>query len=243
VLPALELSELTKSFGRTRAVDRVSATIEAGASAALLGPNGAGKTTFLKLCSTLLRPSAGALRIAGYDAVNAGIEVRRRTALLGHDAYLYPDLSALENLLFYARLFKIPHPRERALAAIERLGLSGFSHRPVRAFSRGMLQRCTLARVFLQRPEVLLLDEPFSGLDLDARTILHEVLTDLSKGGTTLIMTTHDLEEAASLCTSSLILVRGRLAWHGALSTMPAADLRRQYEQVVESEQLQALDG
>jgi len=230
---ALELSQLSKAYGRARAVDGVSCRVAGGEAVALLGPNGAGKTTLLKLCSTLLRPTSGALRIAGFDAVDEGSEVRRRVALLGHDAYLYPDLSAVENLTFYARLYRIAAAARRVDEIVDRLALRGFAHRPVRTFSRGMLQRCALARVLLQQPTVLLLDEPFTGLDLEARANLHAALAQLHRDGTTLVMTTHDLDEALRLCSSALVLRRGRLLWQGTLAGDTPFDLRRHYAELL----------
>jgi heme ABC exporter ATP-binding subunit CcmA len=226
---ALELSQLCKTYGRARAVDAVSCRVDSGAAVALLGPNGAGKTTLLKLCSTLLRPTSGSLRLAGFDAVDQGSEVRRRVALLGHDAYLYPDLTAVENLSFYARLYGVADAARRIDEVAERLALRGFAHRPVRTFSRGMLQRCALARVLLQQPDVLLLDEPFTGLDLEARANLSAALERLHRDGTTLVMTTHDLDEALRLCTSALVLRSGRLLWQGELAGVASFDLRAHY--------------
>jgi len=232
---ALELSRLCKTYGRARAVEGVSCQVASGEAVALLGPNGAGKTTLLKLCSTLLRPTSGSLRLAGFDAGDQGSEVRRRVALLGHDAYLYPDLSAFENLTFYARLYGIGDAARRIDEVAERLKLRGFAHRPVRTFSRGMLQRCALARVLLQQPSVLLLDEPFTGLDLEARANLNAALEELHRGGTTLVMTTHDLDEALRLCTSALVLRHGRLLWHGALRGIATVDFRAHYSELLAS--------
>jgi heme exporter protein A len=215
---ALEASRLSKRFGRTLAVNDVSVSLDVGSAVAVLGPNGAGKTTFLRLCTTLLRPSSGTIRLFGIDAASRGASVRRRIGFLGHESLLYPDLTAAENLLFYARLFRIRDSTARIATLIERMQLSGWVNRPVRTLSRGLLQRCALARVLIHQPEILFLDEPFTGLDLDARETLCEVLSETRLTGTTILMSTHDLEAGFRLCSSALVLVRGRLAWQGSIS-------------------------
>src|SRR5512139_4057332 len=150
--PALTLDGLRKRFGRTYAVDGISLEIPAGAAVALLGANGAGKTTFLRLCATLLRPTAGSVMVFGIDAQHQGAAARRRLGVLGHDSFLYADLSAAENLLFYARLFGVADPNRRVAAMLERLDLVGWAQRPVRTLSRGLMQRCALARALLHQP-------------------------------------------------------------------------------------------
>jgi heme exporter protein A len=230
---AVETRELTKRFGRTTAVDRVSVRIEAGASAALLGPNGAGKTTWLRLCATLLRPTHGEVHVLGHDARGDGSAVRRGLGFLGHESLLYPDLSPLENLRFYARLFGVPHPGPRIDDLIARTGLTGWAHRPVRTLSRGLLQRCALARVLLHEPALLLLDEPFTGLDLDAAATLSELLVAAHARGATILMSTHDLPRALAVCSTALVMRRGQLVWQGSIASMRAADLAAAYQSLV----------
>lgn len=215
---ALEVVRLSKRFGRTVAIDDVSLAIESGSAVAVFGPNGAGKTTFLRLCSTLLRPSHGTIFVAGLDIAAEGVRARGSIAVLAHESFLYPDLSPSENLLFYARLYKLAQPHARVRALIDRMDLVGWAHRPVRTLSRGLVQRCALARVLLHQPKVLLLDEPFTGLDLDARATLCEVLSEAHRDGATLLMSTHDMTSGFALCSSALVLVKGRLAWHGPIT-------------------------
>ena len=208
---ALEVERLGKRFGRTAAVHGVSCAIPAGEAVLLLGHNGAGKTTFLRLCATLLTPSEGRVRIGGLDADDHGITVRRQIAVLGHESFLYPDLTAHENLTFYARLYGLADASARVEEQIDRFALRGWAHRPVRTLSRGMLQRCALARVLLHGPRLLLLDEPFTGLDLAARELLSEQLRAAHARGAAMIMSTHDLSLATSLCQRALVLARGTL--------------------------------
>ena len=226
---ALAVEHLSKWFGNTLALDDVQWNVERGAALALVGPNGAGKTTLMRVCATLLRPSHGTVSVLGLDTARHGAAVRRRIAVLGHESWLYPDLSPRENLRFYARLFGLDRHAARIDALIEQLGLGGWSHRPVRALSRGLLQRAALARVLLHQPEVLFLDEPFSGLDLEARDVLCDVLRDVHRRGATLVMSTHEVGVGLALCTSAVVLVRGRIAWHGPTSAAAVAEFEARY--------------
>lgn len=227
----LEVERLGKRYGRTAALRGVTCRVGAGEAVLLLGHNGAGKTTLLQVCATLLTPSEGCVRIAGLDAERHGPAVRRQIAVLGHQSFLYPDLSAHENLTFYARLYRLAGAREAVERQIERFELRGWAHRPVRTLSRGMLQRCALARVLLHDPRLLLLDEPFTGLDVAARELLCARLREANAGGTALVMSTHDLSLGLSLCGRALVLAAGRLVADIAVSPADAprleAGLRR----------------
>jgi heme exporter protein A len=183
----------------------------------------------LRVGATLLRPSTGTVRVFGLDAAAHGPAVRRRIAVLGHESWLYPDLSPRENLRFYARLFALDAPQVRVDALIERLGLAGWSHRPVRALSRGLLQRCALARVLLHDPELLFLDEPFTGLDLDGRDLLCTVLREAQQRGVTLLMSSHDVALGLAVCTTAVVLLRGRIAWQGTVGAADAVAFEARY--------------
>jgi heme exporter protein A len=237
---ALEAVGLGKRFGRTVALDRLSLTLESGSATAVLGPNGAGKTTFMRLCATLLRPTSGSIRLFGLDAGAEGPTVRRRIGFLAHESLLYPDLTPTENLLFYARLFKHPTPARRAAELIEQMGLTGWANRPVRTLSRGLLQRCALGRVFVHKPDLLFFDEPFTGLDTDAQESLIASLLDAHRAGATLLMSTHDLRTACAVCTSALIIVGGRVVWHGPVGAQ--SELESRYHAVTHAAHLPAPD-
>ncbi len=210
---ALQLIDLSRTFGRVHALASVSLELGEATSTALMGPNGAGKTTLLRICATLLKPTSGKILIDGLDPREEGPAVRKRLAVLGHDSALYPDLSAVENLQFAARLHRFDGSGIEN--ALDRVGLHSAARRPVRTFSRGMQQRCAIARVLLQRPRLLLLDEPSTGLDLGARDIFHEIVAELRASGTTVLLTTHDVAEARLLSQSATLMARGRITWSG----------------------------
>ncbi len=215
---AIRAERLTRRFGPVTALHPLDLTVAAGEALAILGPNGAGKTTLLRLCGTLLRPSAGRVELFGIDLRSAPASVRGRIGVLSHQSFLYPDLSPAENLLFYGRMFGLADPSDRAAECIERVGLRGWAQRPVRTLSRGLEQRCALARALLHDPELLLLDEPFSGLDLDATESIEVLLREEQSRGVTIVLTTHDLARGFALCQRAIVLVRGKLRHDGALS-------------------------
>ena len=230
---ALQLERVSKRFGRTVALESVDLAIEAGRATALLGPNGAGKTTLLRLAATLLRPSSGSVRVFGIDAARAGSDARRRIGVLAHESLLYADLTPTENLLFYARLFKLADPAARVGELIDRMDLGGWAHRPVRTLSRGLLQRCALARVLLHRPDLLLLDEPFTGLDLEARSTLTAILATSHREGATVLMSTHELAAAFEICDAAIVIARGRLAWQGDVGGTERDGFEDRYRELV----------
>jgi len=207
----LEFVEVTRTFGRRRALNRVSLAAAAGTITALLGHNGAGKSTLLSIAATLLQPSSGTVRY-GDHAGSGGAALRARIGMLGHDLYLYPELSAAENLRFFARLYSLPDVESAVARGVERAGQTGRADEPVAGFSRGMRQRLALERALIHEPRLLLLDEPFTGLDEAAREALRDRLRAARAAGTIVILTTHDLAAIESLADRSVTLVDGRLA-------------------------------
>src|SRR5574340_548274 len=223
----IETQGVGRRFAGVNAVDHVDLRAEPGEAVALFGPNGAGKTTLLRMIATLLRPTRGSLRLFGHSVSDGGAKARRRIGFLSHHSFLYPDLTPTENLDFYARMFRLPAPQARVRELLDQVGLVGWAHRPVRTLSRGLEQRCALARALLHEPDLLLMDEPFTGLDVDAGGMLRDRLKQAHAGGTTLIMTTHDMAQAFDVCQRAVVLVRGRLAWTGAID----ARQRERFEQ------------
>jgi len=207
---------LTRRFGATTALDGVDLTVRRGEPLALFGVNGAGKTTLLRLLSGGLKPTQGSLLIEGLDPRHAPAQARGRIGLLSHHTLLYDDLSALENLVFFAKLHGLWGPHERARALLEEVGLTDRADEPVRGFSRGMQQRVALARALLHDPSLLLLDEPSSGLDARASARLRGALRDAASRGATWVIATHDVEEGLALCPRWIAMRRGRVIDGGA---------------------------
>jgi heme exporter protein A len=207
----LRLVEVTRTFGRRRALNKVSMTATAGTITALLGHNGAGKSTLLSIASTLLQPSSGQVHFGGYDGRTGGASLRSRIGMLGHDLYLYAELSPAENLRFFAAIYGLDNIERRIDMALERAGLSERRDDPVAGFSRGMRQRLALERALIHDPRLVLLDEPFTGLDEAAREALRARLRSARDAGAIVLLTTHDLAAIAQLTDASMSLVGGRL--------------------------------
>ena len=176
---------------------------------ALLGPNGAGKTTFLRVLATLSRPSMGHVKVAGHHLPNEAAQVRAKLGVVSHLPLLYPDLTAEENLRFYGRMYGIGNMEARISEVLEMVGLEHRRKDLVRTFSRGMQQRLAIGRAVIHDPEVMLFDEPYTGLDQDASEMLDEVLRSVAAEGRTVVMTSHDLARAEDLATRFDILSRG----------------------------------
>jgi heme exporter protein A len=208
----LTLSNVSRHFGRRRALSHVSFSCAAGDIFGLLGPNGAGKSTLLSILATLLRPSSGDVRYGDRSVRDGGAAVRARLGLLGHELQLYPELTAAENLRFFARLYALPDVDARVRHALGQAALSDRADDPVSAFSRGMRQRLALERALLHDPRLLLLDEPFTGLDQASAAVLIARLRGLAGGGRMIVIATHDLDLAEGLLTRSVVLRDGRVA-------------------------------
>ena len=227
--PAIETHGLTKLFAGVPALRGVDIRLDAGEAVALFGPNGAGKSTLMRLCATLLRPNRGTVRIFGDDGRDGGSAIRRRIGMLSHQSFLYPDLTPTENLAFYARVFGVPDAAQRVRALLDQVGLVGWANRPVRTLSRGLEQRCALARALLHTPDLLLLDEPFTGLDVDASATLRDVLSAAHARGAAVLMITHDISQGLASCRRAIILARGTLAWDGAVAPTERERFERIY--------------
>jgi ABC-2 type transport system ATP-binding protein len=216
--PAIETFALTRRFGSFTAVDSISLAVEPGTIFGLLGPNGAGKSTTIKMLTTLLAPSAGTARVAGFDVIASPVEVRRKIGYVPQMLSADGALTATENLLLSARLYGVARAeREARIAeAISFSGLEEVAGKLVKTYSGGMIRRLELAQAMLHHPAVLFLDEPTIGLDPVARKAVWERLLALRRDyGMTILLTTHDMEEADALCDDLAILLEGRIALRG----------------------------
>lgn len=207
---AVEAQRLERRFGARVAVAEIDLSVRRGEFLTIFGPNGAGKTTLLRLLCGLLRPTAGDVRLFGTSLKKSPIEARRRISFIGHASFLYGGLTARENLLFYARLYGVPEAARRVDSLLEAVGLAERSGDPVRAFSRGMQQRLTIARALLHDPELVFLDEPYTGLDREAARTLTGLLSDVRSRNQTAVMVTHNIEEGLELASRVIIMSRGR---------------------------------
>ena len=225
----LEARGLTKRYGANLALDHVDLDVASGESLAVFGPNGAGKTTLTRILATHLRATEGTLRIAGRDPRRFDRETRSMIGLISHQTFLYDDLSARENLVFFGRLYGALRIGERVDALLESFGLTDRADDPVRTYSRGMQQRLSVARALVHDPSVVFLDEPFTGLDPHAAMALNETLARLRGQGRTLVVTTHDLARGIALSDRFVILVRGRIAARGACTTVDPLRFEKDY--------------
>jgi ABC-type multidrug transport system ATPase subunit len=227
----LSIRDLSRNYGRRRALSRVSLDCRASEIIGLLGPNGAGKSTLLAIISTLAAPSSGEVLYGGRTARQIGASVRSRIGVLSHDLHLYSELTALENLVFFGNLYGVEHPERAASDALGRARLSDRGLDTVASFSRGMRQRLALERALLHSPRLLLLDEPFTGLD-DASTVaLIERLRELRTSGCIMLIATHDLDVAEAVFDKAVILQDGRLI----ATEHEVGGLRKRYQDRLQS--------
>jgi heme exporter protein A len=208
----ITVKKLVKRFGMKTVLRGLDFDAQPGEFVALLGPNGAGKTTFLRILASLSRPSLGDVRVSGYQLPKEAAQVRARLGVVSHLPLLYGDLTAEENLRFYARMYNISNYELRIIEVLEMVGLENRRKDLVRTFSRGMQQRLAIGRAVLHDPDVILFDEPYTGLDQDASSMLDGVLKTVAAQGRTVVMTSHDLARAEELATRFDVLSRGVIA-------------------------------
>ena len=226
---AIQVTALSKAFALRPVLRGLMFTVPAGARVALLGPNGAGKTTLLRILATLAKPSAGEALVAGFDVRHDADQVRRRVGYAGHQPHLYEDLTARENLEFFGRMYGIANIHARADELLERFGLRAKANERVRALSRGQAQRLALARGILHEPDLLLLDEPDTGLDEDALALLAEIVQARAAAGVTTLLTTHQIARGLALADTALVLVGGRLVHNGPAGGLDVDDVHALY--------------
>jgi len=231
----IQIQGLAKSFGHTFALQGVDLEVAQGEFLTIVGPNGAGKTTLLRILATLLRPTRGLVHIDGLDLASRSSEIRRRIGFVSHQSLVYANLTAEENLRFYGRIYDVPVLEERVGMLLNLVGLEGRRHDRARTLSRGMQQRLSIARALIHQPSVMLLDEPYTGLDQQATEMLRQLLQSIITESRTVLMTTHNLERALELCDRLAILAKGRIVYETQKSSLTLADLQQAYRRHVEN--------
>jgi heme ABC exporter ATP-binding subunit CcmA len=225
----IEVRTLTKQFGYKKVLNQVNLSLKKGEFLALFGPNGAGKTTLIRILSSLVRPTWGEVLVGGYDAKSEGEDLRRIIGVISHNTFLYDNLTAFENLKFYGRMYDVRDLKERIEEVLELVGLRERIHDRVQTFSRGMQQRLSVARMMLHEPAILLLDEPYAGLDQNGIETLKGILEGFGEGGKTTIMTSHDLERGLEMCSRVAIIHSGVIVYNEKLSRSVRGDFRDIY--------------
>lgn len=229
---AVEVRGLTRTFGVRKALDGVDFDLPQGAFLSIFGPNGAGKTTLVRILTTLSMPSKGTVKVCGLDVVQDSDKLRSRIGLISHNPLLYPDLTAEENLLFFSEMYGLENPEERVRELLVSVELDHRRLDTVSTFSRGMLQRLSIARALLHRPEMLFLDEPYSGLDPHAMDILDTLIHQIREEHT-FVMISHDLDKGLELCSHALILARGKVVLSEAKEDLDIDDFKVTYRSTV----------
>lgn len=210
--PIIDVKKLIKRFGLKTVIKGLDFSVHPGEFVAIIGPNGAGKTTFLRILASLSRPTLGSIKVAGYKLPGEASAVRHRLGVVSHLPLLYGDLTAEENLNFYGRMYSVPNLKDRISEVLKLIGLTGRRQDLVRTFSRGMQQRLAIGRAVLHDPDVILFDEPHTGLDQDASNMLDTVLREVAVRGRTVVMTSHDLARVADLASRFDVLSNGVIA-------------------------------
>lgn len=229
---AIETKKLTKVFGDRKALDKVSIEVPEGALLSIFGPNGAGKTTLVRTLATLSRATSGTALVAGFDAKEEPDKVREHIGLISHNPMLYPDLTAMENLMFTAQLYGVVNAEERVRELLRAVELDHRRFDVVRTFSRGMTQRLSIARALMNDPDVVFLDEPYAGLDPHAVEIFDGLIEQL-RDGRTFIMVSHDLQKGFDVCTHALVLALGRVVSYAPKEDIDFEQFRQLYRETV----------
>jgi ABC-type multidrug transport system ATPase subunit len=217
---SIEVRGLWKYFGHFPALRGVDFELAQGRFLTIFGPNGAGKTTLIKVLSTQIRPSEGSASVGGHDVVSGADEVRKHIGVISHNTYLYPNLTAEENLRFFGKMYGVQDLEARSSLLLEEVGLSGRAEDRVATYSRGMQQRLSIARALLHEPDIMFLDEPYTGLDQHASRMLRSVLETLHNGERSIILTTHNLEQGLEMCDEVAIQVMGRTVFREPIESI-----------------------
>ena len=231
-MPTLAAEEICKSYRGRRVVNGVSVSVSQGEVVGLLGPNGAGKTTLLRILVGLTKPDAGSVCIDGLDIMRDARQVRHLVGFVAHQPYLYDELTALENLYFFGKMYTVKNIQERASLLLDKVGLEKSARERVAVLSRGQVQRLSLARALLHSPHHLLLDEPDTGLDQKGRDLVEALLAEHTTHGGTILFTTHQPERALQLSDSIIMLNKGRIVFQQKTVNLELDKVQRTYQEV-----------
>ncbi len=229
---AIKTQNLTKRFGTRTVLNNISLEVPTGAFLSIFGPNGAGKTTLLRIFSTLLCPSSGTVEITGLDAKEDADKIRAKIGLISHNSMLYDNLTAQENLMFFAKLYGVKNPKKRVSEMLSAVELSSRRIDCVHTFSRGMVQRLSIARALIHDPEIVFLDEPYSGLDPHAVEVFDNIL-QAQRANKTFVMVSHDLEKGFNMSTHALILAKTQVAKFACQNELDFESFSKIYREVV----------
>lgn len=228
----IQVDQLVKNFGHYPVLREIDLSVDRGEFITLLGPNGAGKTTLLRIIGTLSRPTAGRVQVGGWSLPQRADRVRPHLGLLSHQPLLYAELTAEENMRFYARMYGVPQSEPRITEVLNAVGLNHRRGDVVGSYSRGMQQRLAIARAILHRPDVLLLDEPYTGLDQSAAARLDGLLQAVATEGRTVVLTTHNLARGLANCDRVAVLHQGRIAYDTRREAVQREDFYRVYDRI-----------
>jgi len=232
---AVEARGLEKIFGENYALRGIDLDVSRGECLVIFGPNGAGKTTLLKILSTLVKPSAGSVRLDGIDIRDKPAHIRGRVGLVSHQTFLYDNLTVFENLKFYGKMYDVVDLEQRIKEVISWVRLESRLHDRAGTLSRGLQQKASMARAVLHNPSILFLDEPEVGLDPHASAIVKDVLGNINSGGRTVVMTTHNLERGLELGDRIVIIDRGKIVYQAFRHELSNVDFRQVYHQYTET--------
>jgi len=230
----IEIKKLTKQADNKLILRGVDLSIKKGETVAILGPNGAGKSTLLKMLATLIKPTSGLIKVNDMDLKKNHIQIKKILGYLPHSSLLYDHYTPLENIVFFGNIYGVKNVEQRATELVKEVGLSFFLNEPVKNFSRGMIQRIAIARAIVHEPEILLLDEPHTGLDQGAIGILNNVILSMKAKGTTTLMVTHDFKQAAEICDRIIIIKNGKIIDDFRIENQDLGFVSEKYELLVE---------
>jgi len=230
----IEIKKLTKQADNKLILRGVDLSIKKGETVAILGPNGAGKSTLLKVLATLIKPTSGQVMVNGLELRKNQREIKNLLGYLPHSSLLYDHYSPLENLVFFGNIYGVKDVEQKARKLVKDVGLSFFLNEPVKNFSRGMIQRIAIARAIIHDPEILLLDEPHTGLDQGAISILNNVILSMKEKGTTTLIVTHDFKQAAEICDRVIIVKNGKIVDDFRIQNRNLGFVTEKYELQVE---------